>query len=79
MTKGPGQKHFQRENHAHAAHKAEAERAIRKFGQIGRSHVDRGGPPIEELPTAPAAPAPSAFYTALAKKKRERSRASSRL
>ena len=52
MTKGPGQKHFQREDHEHAAHQTEAERnqdkdAIRKSSRKGRAHVERGGPPIE--------------------------------
>jgi len=57
MTKGPGQKHFQREDHEHAAHQAEAERnqnqeAARK-SRVGKGHVDRGGPPIEHAPKSP--------------------------
>ena len=58
MTKGPGQKHFQREDHEHAAHQTEATRhqdhdAMQK-GRSGRKgRAERDGHPVERAPNSP--------------------------
>ena len=59
MTKSPGQKHFQREDHEHAAHQTETERhqdhdAMQKSRPIGRSHAEPGGHPVEHAPKSPS-------------------------
>lgn len=46
MTKGPGQKHCQREDQEHAAHQNEAARqnqeVVKKAQPIGKSHAQHG-------------------------------------
>jgi len=56
MTKGPGQKHYQPEDHEHAAHQREAAdhqehdtKTVRSMGRDGRN----GGHPVERHPKSP--------------------------
>jgi hypothetical protein len=56
MTKGAGQKHFQREDHAHAAHQEEAARpkdrdAVNKVKP--GANPGPGGHPVEQPPKSP--------------------------
>ena len=55
MTKGTGQKHHQREDHAHAAHQADAARQddhdiAQKAKPIEKGRTERGGHPVEGHP-----------------------------
>ena len=57
MTKGPGQKHYQREDHEHAAHQSEAARhqdhdAAKKPQPTGKGRAGQGYP-VEHPPKSP--------------------------
>ena len=58
MTKGTGQKHFQREDHAHEAHQTEAARhqdhdSMKKPRSVGKDHAEHDGHPAEQRPKSP--------------------------
>ena len=57
MTKGPGKKHYQPEDHEHAAHQSEAaghqERDAKKVRPTGMSDGQHGGHPVEGHPKSP--------------------------
>jgi hypothetical protein len=59
MTKGPGQKHFQREDHEQAAHQAEAmphpnRLATQKSaGAKTKDETQRDDHPVEQAPKGP--------------------------
>jgi hypothetical protein len=58
MTKGTGQKHYQREDHAHAAHQADAAHqddydVAKKTKPTGKGRAEQGGHPVEGHPESP--------------------------
>jgi hypothetical protein len=57
MTKGSGQKHYQREDHEHAAHQTEASRpqdhTSGKAKPIGKGLAKQEGHPVEGHPKSP--------------------------
>ena len=57
MTKGPGQKHYQPEDHEHAAHQSEAagrqERDAMKAQPRGKREAQHGGHPVQGHPKSP--------------------------
>jgi hypothetical protein len=57
MTKGPGQKHYRREDQEHAAHQNEVARqdqeVVKKARPIGKSRDQHGGHSVEGHPRSP--------------------------
>jgi hypothetical protein len=55
MTKSPCEKHYEREDHEHAAHQSEAVEGYHEkiVGPIGKSNGKRGGYPVEGHPKSP--------------------------
>lgn len=57
MTKGPGQKHYQREDHEHAAHQSEAAdnkgHHAKTVQPMGKSDGKHAGHPVEGHPKSP--------------------------
>jgi hypothetical protein len=58
MTKGEGQKHYQREDYEHAAHQAEAARqdghdAAKKAKPVEKGRAEWAGHPVEGHPKSP--------------------------
>jgi hypothetical protein len=58
MTKGTGQKHYQREDYEHAAHQADAAHrdgydAAKKRKQTVKGRAEHGGHPVGGHPNSP--------------------------